>query len=473
MRSIKWELTKKCNLRCSHCYYYDSNPSDKDIDPETAKKIVDNLARLDYENIILSAKEPFLYDHFFELLYYIKEKGLHVSLNTNGTSMKEEDIRRLIGDKLVGIFTIGLDGICEESNSFLRGKGSFYKSLNTIETINRIRGRKKRPKISVNYTFNNRNIGEVTDVIPFFAEKRIDILNVSYVSSVGNAEKNDTNSKLTNLMDVYETLAEKYKEYGIPFHLNLIGCPPFLLSYYNLKYGLRFRIRYGVCTLGDHGFFIDSQGIAHGCEMLSNYDKQEDFVTKGPKVDITQLETDYIFSSEQLRFMKSLKDVKYEYCKDCELQDLCKPCPIVPKKSIQRPFLISCYESKEKLMKEREAFINSINDDSKTEFYRDIKHEPGDCALTLTVISHRGISKVKYKLSKTDELIYHSLMQSNTVSDAVKNVKKQINEDEQVIKSKLCRFLLFFAERGYLRLTKPDDMQSRHERTEAMEGYLC
>lgn len=454
MKSIKWELTKKCNMCCNHCYYYDNGNPSSDLDLQTAKTIIDNLKRMGYSNIILCAKEPFLYDYIFELLYYIKEKDIRVSLNTNGTSMKDHEIDRLINDNLVSLFTVGLDGICEESNSYLRRKGSFDITLNTIATINEIRGKKKIPKIAINYTLNNNNISEASDIIPFFAGLKINILNVSYVSSIGNAEKNDTNSELNNLSSVYDTIAEHYKKYDTPFHLNLVGCPPFLLSYFNIKYGLRFKVRYSLCSLGDRGFFIDSEGIVHGCEMLSNFDNQESLEIEGPKVDIKLPGLDYIFNDNERDLLKSIRNFKYEYCEECELRNACEPCPIVPQKTIQRPFLISCYESKEKLLKEREAFVGGINNDDKVEFYKDIKHELEGGVLTITVINHSGVSKVKYKVNEVEQIIYCNLVRFSVISEIVRNVEKQLNGTEPFLKKRIFEFILFFAEKGYLRLSK-------------------
>jgi len=83
---VQLEITDKCNLRCRHCYHFDTDqmPVSKDLPDETivalAKKLVD--ARV--YSLVVTGGEPFLRPNvLLDIVRMAKERGLFVSVNTN------------------------------------------------------------------------------------------------------------------------------------------------------------------------------------------------------------------------------------------------------------------------------------------------------------------------------------------------------------------------------------------------------
>lgn len=99
--SIQWELTYRCNERCTHCYLDVMPPSAKvpgELSTEEAKRLVDDLARLGGLTITFSGGEIFVRSDIFELSAYARKKGFAIRYFTNGILIKPE-----IADKIAAV----------------------------------------------------------------------------------------------------------------------------------------------------------------------------------------------------------------------------------------------------------------------------------------------------------------------------------------------------------------------------------
>ncbi len=141
---VQWHLTDRCNLRCKHCYYSDAPI--KDLPPEQLKGIFDKYLKsiLKWKlkgTICLIGGEPILRDDFFELLDYIytrwKEHPIFSApFMSNGVRIDEEFISRLEPySAIVPQIQVSLDGTCEETHGFIRGKGSFEKAKKGLRLL--------------------------------------------------------------------------------------------------------------------------------------------------------------------------------------------------------------------------------------------------------------------------------------------------------------------------------------------------
>jgi radical SAM protein with 4Fe4S-binding SPASM domain len=122
---------------------------------ETYKRLVDEI-KVKKPTVYLWGGEPFLYPDLFPLVDYMKEAGLAVSVNTNGTHLAknaEEIVRR----KWHALF-VSLDGF-EETNDRIRGEGSYRRVVEGFEAINREKKRQGShlPHMGIVSTVNNLN----------------------------------------------------------------------------------------------------------------------------------------------------------------------------------------------------------------------------------------------------------------------------------------------------------------------------
>ncbi len=96
-------VTSKCNIFCYYCFNdYDYPLKDrnlrKSIGIDNYKKIVDTLYDAGTRDIIITGWEPFVFEAFWELLDYIRDRWIYIRINTNGTLLSDETLKRLNTD---------------------------------------------------------------------------------------------------------------------------------------------------------------------------------------------------------------------------------------------------------------------------------------------------------------------------------------------------------------------------------------
>lgn len=118
-----------CNRRCKYCF----GPQNENsfLSYEVIKKIIDNMLIFKIKNLSITGGEPFMHPDIELILKYAKEKKLNISVSTNTDFIKKE-IHLL---KYVDILGIPIDSHRYEKHDEVRGNGSLYNVINTLEYI--------------------------------------------------------------------------------------------------------------------------------------------------------------------------------------------------------------------------------------------------------------------------------------------------------------------------------------------------
>ncbi len=144
--SVSLTITNHCNLRCQMCGQWsqegyircNKDRLQNEMTIEGWKRVVDELADHGIGAVLLRGGEVFMVPRIIELLDYIHEKGIFISIDTNGTMLKQyaEEIVQIGNMHL----TISVDGP-EPIHDWVRGvKGTFQrvkeglKRLTELET---------------------------------------------------------------------------------------------------------------------------------------------------------------------------------------------------------------------------------------------------------------------------------------------------------------------------------------------------
>ena len=129
---VVWNMTKRCNLKCVHCYAQ-AVPVDgaDDISTEQAKTMIDDLAAYGAPVMLFSGGEPLVRKDLVELASHATSKGMRAVISTNGTLITKEKARELKG---VGLSYVGisLDGMEEVHDRFRGVPGAFRKALEGV-----------------------------------------------------------------------------------------------------------------------------------------------------------------------------------------------------------------------------------------------------------------------------------------------------------------------------------------------------
>lgn len=165
---VVWNLTRTCNLRCAHCYS-DSEPRFYPGELTTAecRAVIEDLARFGIPALLMSGGEPLARPDFFELARYAAERGLRLTLSTNGTLLRKATAHSLrqIGLAYVGI---SLDGIGAAHDAFRGRQGAFEAAVEAFRNCRAV-----GQKTGLRLTLTRHTIDNLEGILDFIEAEDI------------------------------------------------------------------------------------------------------------------------------------------------------------------------------------------------------------------------------------------------------------------------------------------------------------
>ncbi len=159
---VAWDITYKCNLNCFFCdrqaIYRDK--LNKDLTLSEAKTVIDNLADADVMAIGITGGEALLRNDLEDIIEYAVDKGLVVTLSTNGTLLTRSRAKKLVN--LVQSISISLDGLSDTHDEVRGKKGAYAGAIRGIKILAETNPRSCA--IGVNFVLNKRNFQELREV---------------------------------------------------------------------------------------------------------------------------------------------------------------------------------------------------------------------------------------------------------------------------------------------------------------------
>jgi heme d1 biosynthesis radical SAM protein NirJ len=192
---VIWNLIRRCNLLCKHCY---SISGDVDFPGELSTtevfRVMDDLKRFRVPVLILSGGEPLLRPDIFEISHRAKAMGFYTGLSSNGTLITADNIDA-ISDVNYDYVGISLDGIGATHDAFRRKQGSFDAALNGLRLC-----RDRDLKTGMRFTITMDNAAEFPKLLELMEREGIDKFYLSHLVYAGRGNKNrgdDAHRELT------------------------------------------------------------------------------------------------------------------------------------------------------------------------------------------------------------------------------------------------------------------------------------
>lgn len=212
---VVWNITRKCNLKCVHCY---AQAKDKDFENELStkegKNLLDDLAQFGVPVVLFSGGEPTIRKDLPELAAYAVEKGMRAVISTNGTLISQKMAQTLkeIGLSYVGI---SIDGM-EEINDRFRGvKGAYKSALEGIKNC-----KQAGIKVGLRFTINKFNAAEIPAIFELLEEMDIPRACFYHLVYAGRGSKlvNDdlSHEETRYYVDMIMDLTKKLHDKGKP-----------------------------------------------------------------------------------------------------------------------------------------------------------------------------------------------------------------------------------------------------------------
>jgi radical SAM protein with 4Fe4S-binding SPASM domain len=302
---ISWNLTKKCNLRCPHCYMEAGRPATRELTTAECLGLLDEMQALGTEMVILTGGEPLLRKDIFEIARHASRRGLWVVMGTNGVLVTDKVAQTMVacGIKGVGISIDSVDPA--RHNSFRGGPNAWEYSARALE-ICRAHGL----EVLVQTTIMEENYDEIPNLIAFARDRGAWSFNLYFLVQTGRGRQMTelspakTEAMLARLADVQDA----YR----PMLVRSKCAPQFKQIAYALGKG---GLESGGCMAGTQYCRITPDGDVTPCPYMT--------VVAGNVLE--QSFTDIWRTSPVLEALRDVRRLKGR-CGQCEFNELCGGC---------------------------------------------------------------------------------------------------------------------------------------------------
>lgn len=172
---VGFRLTNRCNLRCKYCRL----PKTKELSTNKIFMIIDDLKKQGTLRINFTGGEPLLRKDLRLILDYTKNKGIHTSLTSNGTLIKD----KINSIKSLDSITISIDGP-NIINKKTRSKKNYKKLTEGIRLV-----KKNNIKLNFSCVISKHNAKHIKDILKIGKKYNTNIY-FQPVTDFFNGEKN-------------------------------------------------------------------------------------------------------------------------------------------------------------------------------------------------------------------------------------------------------------------------------------------
>lgn len=219
---VVWNMTKRCNLKCVHCYSSSTAERDPDeLSTEEGKRLIDDLADFEVPVILFSGGEPYLREDLFELASHARERGIRPVISTNGTLLTEEKARK---SQECGLMYVGvsLDGLRDVNDRFRGQDGAFDRALqgirNSIDAGN---------KTGLRFTITRYNQDDLAGIMDLLHEESVERMCMYHLDYVGRGEEirqhDLTGEEKRSALDTLFEKTQEINEDGQRFEVLTVG----------------------------------------------------------------------------------------------------------------------------------------------------------------------------------------------------------------------------------------------------------
>jgi MoaA/NifB/PqqE/SkfB family radical SAM enzyme len=192
--------TRRCNLRCLHCYSSSSPEATATLPAELLTRALTSARSEGYDLAGFSGGEPFLYPQLPSLVEHAKQLGFYTTATTNGMLLNDARLAPLKGT--LDLLAVSLDGVRESHNRMRGSPHAFDRMRRGLAAV-----RAHEFAFGFIFTLTQWNLHELDAVAEFaFAEGAI-LLVVHPLELVGRARNELVDSRPDGL-ELTATLLE-------------------------------------------------------------------------------------------------------------------------------------------------------------------------------------------------------------------------------------------------------------------------
>lgn len=180
---IAWNLTRRCNLACAHCYISAGSwhSSEGELTTEECRRITDGILSINPSPmIILSGGEPLVRDDLEAIASHATAGGATVVVGTNGVGLTSERITSLMAAGVQGV-AISIDSLDPVYHDrFRHGAGALDETLAAVDRV-----RERGLDFIVQTTVTRGNADEIEAIASWAADRNAVAFNCYFLVSTG------------------------------------------------------------------------------------------------------------------------------------------------------------------------------------------------------------------------------------------------------------------------------------------------
>lgn len=207
---VAWNLTRRCNLACSHCYISAGSWQDDSTELDTTQclRILDEILAVNPSVfLILSGGEPLIRDDLEQIVAHATKGGATVVVGTNGIGLSDARIESLKGAGVQGV-AVSVDSLNPTYHDrFRHGVGALADTLSAID-----RCVEHELDFVIQTTLTRGNRSELPELVSWAAEKGAVSFNLYFLVPTGRGQRMEGLSPEEN-EQVLAELAELEQSY--------------------------------------------------------------------------------------------------------------------------------------------------------------------------------------------------------------------------------------------------------------------
>lgn len=298
-KSVYWETTHGCSLRCVYCYMSADTVRPGELTTDEAKNVIGQMAELGVKRLVFTGGEALIRKDIYTLGTHAKERGLTTEVITNATLINTLEVARQVKACFDYVIT-SLDGACPEHNDVHRGKGSFELIKRGLKLLNEV-----GVEPSINSVVSDANVDYTEELLEFVHETfKVRAHRLMHISKLGRGDETERDMNWENYKKLHDATLARARR--------LRDYKPEVIAKSLSKNDLMPRKN---CGMGSGEIYIDSQGNVYPCKLVTTRDWYSGNVRQASLAEI--------LSASPLQKARDLSVSDIKGCRSCIIRRLC------------------------------------------------------------------------------------------------------------------------------------------------------
>jgi radical SAM protein with 4Fe4S-binding SPASM domain len=166
------EITRKCNLRCPHCFVEGGTARSTELTTERIYSLLEEWAEMGVFSVVITGGEPSVHPDFLAITNYAWELGFVVGIASNAVPLTDKVLAQIPQDDV--IISVSLDGIHDQAK--YQGETDFsYVTRRLLEM------RDRGFNTSIMTTTTHNNVRDLRTIIDWAVDNDISLRSVPFV----------------------------------------------------------------------------------------------------------------------------------------------------------------------------------------------------------------------------------------------------------------------------------------------------